>query len=140
MFIFIVLQFFKLLNLYEDYLEQLLFATMRFGLIEKFLKKREIKKRETQTSVEEETNGSTIDRSQIGFHLVLFLVWCAAAVPAIPSVLEWAKNYRYEFVNIKFRLYIIQLHHTGIQYSGIFIFTSISTNHDLLNLNTLLTL
>lgn len=42
----------------------------------------------------EEENDRSISQ-EIYDHLILFLLCCFAAIPAIPSVLVWAKNFRY---------------------------------------------
>ncbi|XP_046471000.1 GPI inositol-deacylase isoform X2 [Neodiprion pinetum] len=90
MFIFIGLQFLKLTRLYEDYLEELLLTSLRSNFIDRFRVNRE------KPSIEEQIQSdSHTDGKQIVFQLILFLTWCIAAIPAIPSVLTWAKNYRF---------------------------------------------
>lgn len=90
MFVFIVLQFLNLTKLYEDYLENLLLVWLRFDFVNKF----RIKKKEQSDNKQIEDETDELNGSKITFQLVLFLVWCVAAIPAIPSLLTWAKNYR----------------------------------------------
>ncbi|XP_012268324.2 GPI inositol-deacylase isoform X1 [Athalia rosae] len=92
MFLFLVLQFLKLVKLYEDYLEKLLLAILRFGILNRF--RRTQNNHRSKEEDEKEDDGDS-DGNQIAFQLLLFLIWCTAAIPAIPSVLVWAKNYRY---------------------------------------------
>ncbi|XP_046738831.1 GPI inositol-deacylase isoform X2 [Diprion similis] len=90
MFIFVGLQFLKLTRIYEDYLEELLLASLRSNFINRFRDKTK------KPSSGEQIQGDThTDGKQIVFQLILFLTWCIAAIPAIPSVLTWAKNYRF---------------------------------------------
>lgn len=71
--------------MYEDYMEEILMA-----LLQHFEWFKDFK------SVREENNRST--SQEIYNHFILFLLWTFAAIPAIPSVLVWAKNFRYVFI------------------------------------------
>ncbi|KAL0098338.1 hypothetical protein PUN28_002446 [Cardiocondyla obscurior] len=71
--------------MYEDYLEDILMAPLQHFDWFKRLKIR-IKS--------EENDGSISER--IYDHLILFLLCCFTAIPAIPSVLVWAKNFSYD--------------------------------------------
>ncbi|XP_015606892.1 GPI inositol-deacylase [Cephus cinctus] len=85
MLISVFLYFLKLTNMYEDYLEQLFMASLRhFNILPR------------SKSGSNDQNNSSSAKEQIINQLVLFLTWCFAALPAIPSVLIWAKNFRYE--------------------------------------------
>ncbi|XP_012276189.1 GPI inositol-deacylase [Orussus abietinus] len=79
----IFLYFLKLTRMYEDYLEELFIASLRhFHLL------RPDKKGERNGKSDEVTT-----REKILNHLVLFLTTTIAAIPALPSVLVWAKNF-----------------------------------------------
>ncbi|XP_014204111.1 GPI inositol-deacylase [Copidosoma floridanum] len=82
MLLSIFLHFLRLTQMYEDYLEELLLATMRhFNL----LKKKKNGKSESGDSI----------RQNIFNQILLFLFWCFTALPAVPSALVWAKNFSY---------------------------------------------
>ncbi|XP_008210404.2 GPI inositol-deacylase [Nasonia vitripennis] len=82
MLLSIFLHFLRLTRMYEDYLEELLLASMRhFNL----LKKRDKNNQESGDSV----------RQNIFNQVLLFLFWCFAALPAVPSTLVWAKNFSF---------------------------------------------
>ncbi|XP_070530047.1 GPI inositol-deacylase-like isoform X2 [Cardiocondyla obscurior] len=81
----VFLYFLKLTRMYEDYLEDILMAPLQHFDWFKRLKIR-IKS--------EENDGSISER--IYDHLILFLLCCFTAIPAIPSVLVWAKNFSYD--------------------------------------------
>ncbi|EFN88696.1 GPI inositol-deacylase, partial [Harpegnathos saltator] len=83
MIVSVLLYYVKLTRMYEDYLEELLMASLQhFDWLKRF----------KFTGSREKS-----DRSQeIYNHLVLFLLWSFAAIPAIPSVLVWAKNFSYD--------------------------------------------
>ena len=86
MIISVFLYFLKLTRMYEDYLEELLMASLaHFNWMGRF--------RNTKDTPEEHEN----TRQKIFNHLVLFILWCFTAVPAIPSALVWAKNFRFLF-------------------------------------------
>lgn len=90
MVISVLIYLLKLTHMYEEYLEELLMSSFKiiaskFG---KFLKSRKSRK-------DSEDSSDDVDpRTNILNHLILFIVWTLAAVPAIPSVLVWAKNFR----------------------------------------------
>ncbi|XP_014487837.1 PREDICTED: GPI inositol-deacylase [Dinoponera quadriceps] len=85
MIVAVLLFFVKLTRMYEDYLEELLMSSLQyFSWLKRFKRTK---------------SGEGNDRSasqEIYNHLVLFLLWSFAAVPAIPSVLIWAKNFSYD--------------------------------------------
>ncbi|KAJ8679258.1 hypothetical protein QAD02_015045 [Eretmocerus hayati] len=82
MLVSVFLHFLRLTKMYEDYLEELLLASMRhFNLIRRSNKDRE-------------ESGDSI-RGDIFNQILLFLFWCSAAIPSIPSVLVWAKNFSF---------------------------------------------
>lgn len=84
MIISVFLYFLNLTRMYEDYLEDLLMASLQhFNLIRQF--------RNSRNDPEEHEN----TRQKIFNHLVVFILWCFTAIPAIPSVLVWAKNFRF---------------------------------------------
>lgn len=81
MLLSLFLHFLRLTSMYEDYLEELLLASMRhFNLLRK----------------KDKNDGESSDsiRQNILNQVMLFLFWCFAALPAIPSALVWAKNFR----------------------------------------------
>lgn len=81
MLISIFLYFLNLTKMYEDYLEELLMASLQhFNWIRQF--------RSTK-------NNSEDTRQKIFNHLIFFILWCFTAIPAVPSVLVWAKNFSY---------------------------------------------
>ncbi|KAL6433868.1 hypothetical protein ACFW04_005829 [Cataglyphis niger] len=83
MVVSVFLYFLKLTRMYEDYLEEILMASLQhFEWFKRF------------KSIREENNRSTSE--EIYNHLILFLLWTFAAIPAIPSVLVWAKNFSYD--------------------------------------------
>ena len=85
MIISVFLYFLNLTRMYEDYLEELLMASLaHFNWMGRF--------RSTKDSPEEHEN----TRQKIFNHLILFILWCFTAVPAIPSALVWAKNFSYD--------------------------------------------
>lgn len=87
MLISIFLYFLKLTRMYEDYLEDILLAPLQhFNWFKRF-----------KSIKAEEENGRSISQD-IYNHLVLFLLYSFAAIPAIPSVLVWAKNFRYRLL------------------------------------------
>lgn len=84
MIVSVFLQFLKLTRMYEDYLEELLLSSLRhFNLI---------RQRSDRPNNEEGEKEDT--RQKILNQMILFLVWNFTAVPAVPSVLVWAKNFR----------------------------------------------
>ena len=84
MIISVFLQFLKLTRMYEDYLEELLLASMRhFNFI---------RRRNDRQNNDDCENECTRDR--IFNEMILFLLWIFTAVPAVPPVLIWAKNFR----------------------------------------------
>lgn len=86
MIISVFLYFLNLTRMYEDYLEELLMASLaHFNWMGRF--------RNTKDNPEEHEN----TRQKIFNHLILFILWCFTAVPAIPSALVWAKNFRFLF-------------------------------------------
>lgn len=84
MLISVFLYFLKLTRMYEDYLEEILMASLQHFTWFKRFKLREENERSTN--------------QEIYNHLILFLLWSFAAIPAIPAVLVWAKNFRYVFI------------------------------------------
>jgi len=76
--------------MYEDYLEDILMAPLQHFNWFKHLR---------NTKNEEENDRSNITQRSISQelynHLILFLLYSFAAIPTIPSVLIWAKNFRY---------------------------------------------
>lgn len=87
MLISIFLYFLKLTRMYEDYLEDILMAPLQH--FNWFKRMKNIKSNEE--------NDRSISQ-EIYNHLVLFLLCSFAAIPAIPSVLVWAKNFRYHLL------------------------------------------
>lgn len=82
MIISVFLYFLKLTRMYEDYLEEILMTSLQhFDWFKRF------------KSVREENARSP--SQEIYNHLILFLLWAFTAIPAIPAVLVWAKNFRY---------------------------------------------
>ncbi|XP_031831739.1 GPI inositol-deacylase isoform X2 [Nomia melanderi] len=85
MIISVFLYFLNLTRMYEDYLEELLMASLQhFNWIKR-------SKDTKNNSTEHEDI-----RQKIFNHLILFLLWCFTAIPAMPSVLVWAKNFSYD--------------------------------------------
>ncbi|XP_076379241.1 GPI inositol-deacylase isoform X2 [Megalopta genalis] len=85
MIISVFLYFLNLTKMYEDYLEELLMASLQhFNWTRRF--------RSAKNDPEEHED----TRQKILNHLILFLLWCFTAIPAIPSVLVWAKNFSYD--------------------------------------------
>ncbi|XP_078034051.1 GPI inositol-deacylase isoform X2 [Augochlora pura] len=84
MIISVFLYFLNLTKMYEDYLEELLMASLQhFNWMKRF-----------KSAKNPEEHEDT--RQKILNHLILFLLCCFAAIPAIPSVLVWAKNFSYD--------------------------------------------
>lgn len=84
MLISVFLYFLNLTKIYEDYLEELLMASLQhFNWIRRF--------RNTKNNSGEHDD----TRQKIFNHLILFILWCFTAIPAVPSVLVWAKNFRF---------------------------------------------
>ncbi|XP_053973079.1 GPI inositol-deacylase isoform X1 [Hylaeus volcanicus] len=84
MLISVFLYFLNLTRMYEDYLEELLMASLQhFNWMGRFKSIKDPKEHENT-------------RQKIFNHLILFLLWCFTAIPAIPSVLVWAKNFSYD--------------------------------------------
>ncbi|XP_043274564.1 GPI inositol-deacylase isoform X2 [Venturia canescens] len=106
------LYFFKLTKMWEEYLEELFMASLRHFIPRFGRGKRKRKRRGTTTdsSTTETVNEinfekplpvlapepSKISRGILLNHLLLFVTWSFAAIPATPSALVWAKNFRYE--------------------------------------------
>ncbi|XP_011701617.1 PREDICTED: GPI inositol-deacylase isoform X2 [Wasmannia auropunctata] len=91
MLISVFLYFLKLTRMYEDYLEDMLLAPLRqFDWFKRLKRMRR----------EEENDESSVSQRKISREisdcLVLFLLYSFVAIPAIPSVLVWAKNFRYD--------------------------------------------
>lgn len=80
MFVALFFYFLKLTNMYQDYLEELLIASLRYCKVMKPAKDKENKES---------------SRRKIFCHLVIFMLLCLAAIPGTPSILTWAKNFRY---------------------------------------------
>lgn len=79
MLLSIFLHFLRLTQMYEDYLEELLLATMRhFNLLKK----------------QNRNESNELTKQNILNQVLLFLFWCFAALPAVPSALVWAKDFR----------------------------------------------
>lgn len=83
MLISVFLYFLKLTRMYEDYLEEILLTSIQH--FNWFKRSKGVGAEEAERSTSQE----------IYDHLILFLLWSFAAIPAIPSVLVWAKNFRY---------------------------------------------
>ena len=96
MLISVFLYFLNLTKMYEDYLEELLMASLQhFNWIRRF------------RSVRNDSEGHENTRQKIFNHLILFILWCFTAIPAVPSVLVWAKNFRfaiYLIIKIKYSI------------------------------------
>ncbi|KYN04079.1 GPI inositol-deacylase, partial [Cyphomyrmex costatus] len=93
MLISVFLYFLKLIKMYEDYLEDILAAPFQQFTWFKHLRNRS---EEEEEEDDDESNTSQRNISQeIYDHVLLFLLYVFAAIPAIPSVLVWAKNYSY---------------------------------------------
>ncbi|KOC65133.1 GPI inositol-deacylase, partial [Habropoda laboriosa] len=85
MLISIFLYFLNLTRMYEDYLEELLMASLQhFNWVGRF--------RNMKNNAEEHEN----TRQKIFNQLILFILWCFIAIPAVPSVLVWARNFSYD--------------------------------------------
>ncbi|KAL6261826.1 hypothetical protein P5V15_006911 [Pogonomyrmex californicus] len=85
MLISVFFYFIKLTRMYEDYLEDILMAPFRqFAWFQRL-----------KGTTNEEENDRSISQ-EIYNHLLLFLLYSFAAIPAIPSVLVWAKNFSYD--------------------------------------------
>lgn len=83
MLLSIFVHFLRLTNIYEDYLEKLFFTSLKYFNIPK-------RHHKSKDSEEEcSTTGNLLNQ------LLLFLFWCMAAAPAIPTALVWAKNFRW---------------------------------------------
>lgn len=81
MFFALFMNYLKLVKMYEDYVEELFFAALRhFNVL--------TKSQRSSSKENESTRDTIIDE------LVFFLTWCLAAIPAVPSVIVWAKNFR----------------------------------------------
>ncbi|KAG7202383.1 hypothetical protein KM043_018700 [Ampulex compressa] len=87
MLISVFLYFLKLTRMYEDYLEELLMASLQHF---NWITQRKSNKNGDANNKSENT------RQKIFNHLILFLLWCFTAIPAIPTVLVWAKNFSYD--------------------------------------------
>jgi len=90
--------------MYEDYLEDILLAPLQhFNLF----------KRWKNAKNEEENDQLNTSQKNIGQEiynrLLLFLLYSFAAIPAIPSVLVWAKNFRYILKSSRFKTSIFSL-------------------------------
>lgn len=84
MLLSVFLYFLNLTKMYEDYLEELLMASLQhFNWV------RQSKTPKVYSEEQENT------RQKIFNHLILFTLWCFTAIPAVPSVLVWAKNFRF---------------------------------------------
>lgn len=79
--------FFKLISLYEDFWEEIVYWPLR-------VLKWKLKQRRTQAP-NEMPRFQIPPIKDISFHLTLMLLWSIAALVNIPSVLVWAKNYKY---------------------------------------------
>lgn len=86
MLISVFIYFLKLTRMYEDYLEELFWASLQYFEVMKRLKTRKQK----YNNDEEEEN----TREKIFNHLIIFILLCFVSLSAIPSVLVWAKNFR----------------------------------------------
>ncbi|XP_076646115.1 GPI inositol-deacylase isoform X2 [Halictus rubicundus] len=78
MLISVFLYFLNLTKMYEDFLEELFMAYIPF-----------FGSKKSDSEEREDT------RQKIFNHIILFLLWCFTAIPAVPSVLIWAKNFSY---------------------------------------------
>lgn len=86
MLISVFLYFLKLTKMYEDYLEDILLAPLQHFNWFKRLKSKKNAEENKDRSISQE----------IYNHLILFLLCTFAAIPAVPSVLVWAKNFSYD--------------------------------------------
>ncbi|XP_014242271.1 GPI inositol-deacylase isoform X2 [Cimex lectularius] len=77
---------FKMITLYEDFWEEIVYWPLR--ALKAKLKQRKDKSVEIPTF-----QIPSID--DISFHLTLLMLWTQVAIINVPSVLVWAKNYRY---------------------------------------------
>lgn len=83
MVVSVFLYFLKLTRMYEDYLEEILMTSLQhFDWFKRF---KNIREENTRSPCQEIYN-----------HLILFLLWTFTAIPAIPAVLVWAKNFSYD--------------------------------------------
>lgn len=94
MLISVFLSFLKLTTMYEDCLGEVLMASLRHFNLFQHLRNRDETKEEDQSPTQ-----------KIYDHLILFLLWVFVSMPAVPSVLVWAKNFRY-FIKNKTIFYI----------------------------------
>ncbi|XP_076290092.1 GPI inositol-deacylase [Lasioglossum baleicum] len=79
MLISVFLYFLNLTKMYEDFLEELFMAYVPL-----------FRSKKNDSEEREDT------RQKIFNHVILFLLWCFTAIPAVPSVLIWAKNFSYD--------------------------------------------
>ncbi|EZA56408.1 hypothetical protein DMN91_009837 [Ooceraea biroi] len=84
MLISVFLYYLRLTRMYEDYLEGILLTPLQH--FNWFKRLRSARHEEDDRSASQE----------IYNHLILFLLWSFAAIPAVPSVLVWAKNFSYD--------------------------------------------
>lgn len=103
MVISVFIYYLKLTRMYEDYLENILLASLEHFNIVKRLK-----------SLRGEDDESKNSSQNVYDHLILFLLWCFAALPAIPSILVWAKNFRYD-LSIFFFLKLTNFYYRGCE-------------------------
>lgn len=104
------LYFLKLTKMWEEYLEELFMASLRhfiprFGRGKRKRKRRGTTTDPSSTEVAKEGNAEKIppvadpatnklSRGILLNHLLLFVTWSFVAIPAVPSALVWAKNFR----------------------------------------------
>ena len=115
------LYFLKLTRMYDEYLEELLMASLRhfnpFGDRRRKRKWRyitgvNVQSNDATTTTDQSDKVNKVDDSEpptqtvvapvtnktsmeaILNHLLLFMTWTLAALPAIPTALVWAKNFR----------------------------------------------
>lgn len=95
MIISLLLYFTKLTRMYENYLEELFMASLQHFKWFKGFKR----------TKSEESNDRKYTSENVYNHLVLFLLFSFTAILAIPSILVWAKNFRYCILRKKIFLF-----------------------------------
>ncbi|KAF6201594.1 hypothetical protein GE061_003986 [Apolygus lucorum] len=78
--------FFKMVSLYEDFWEEIVYWPLR-------VLKAKLKQRRDKSVVVPKFQIPPVD--DFSFHLTLLMLWTLTTILHVPSVLTWAKNYRY---------------------------------------------
>lgn len=87
--------------MYEDCLGDVLMVSLQhFNLFQKLRVENREEEKEEDNNDEDDDDDEEKEEDQsptqkIYDHLILFLLWIFVAIPAVPSVLVWAKNFRY---------------------------------------------